>query len=215
MSYKCMKKTLLFVCTLLMSSTSWAASFENAKDAVTNMGVGWNLGNTLDANDASKTWKTTAEHETCWGQPVTKPELIKMMKEAGFGTIRVPVTWYQERDKDGKGNAAWMKRVHEVVDYVIDNGMYCILNVHHDTGAESNHWLIATVDNYNKTKERYENLWTQIANEFKDYDEHLLFEAYNEMLDAKNTWNEPADKTDGYNALNSYAKSFVTTVRAT
>ena len=137
------------------------------------------------------------------------------MADAGFKTIRVPVTWFQEMDKDGKVNAAWMKRVHEVVDYVIDNGMYCILNVHHDTGAESNHWLIATVDNYNKTKERYENLWTQIANEFKDYDEHLLFEAYNEMLDAKNTWNEPADKTDGYNAINSYAKSFVTAVRAT
>ena len=213
-----MKKTLLFVCTLLMSSTSWAASFENAKDAVTNMGVGWNLGNTLDANDASKTWKTTAEHETCWGQPVTKPELIKMMKEAGFGTIRVPVTWYQEMDANGKVNDAWMKRVKEVVDYVIDNDMYCILNVHHDTGADSNtfkSWLKASGNSFKANQEKYEYLWKQIAETFKDYDQKLIFEAYNEMLDEKSTWNEPVNKTDGYKAINDYAKSFVTTVRNT
>ena len=189
-----------------------AADFETAKDAVKNMGVGWNLGNTLDANDGTKTWKTTAEHETCWGQPVTKPELLKMMKEAGFGAIRVPVTWYQEMDKDGKVNAAWMKRVKEVVDYVIDNGMYCLLNVHHDTGADGGtfkSWIKASGANYTQNKEKYEGLWKQIAETFKDYDQHLLFEAYNEMLDEKNTWNEPVDKQDGYKAINDYAKSFI------
>jgi hypothetical protein len=195
-----------------------AADFESAKDAVKNMGVGWNLGNTLDAHDATRTWTTTAEHETCWDQPVTKPELLKMMKEAGFGAIRVPVTWFQEMDADGKVNDAWMKRVKEVVDYVIDNGMYCILNVHHDTGADNEifkSWLKASTSGYNASKAKYESLWKQIAETFKDYDQHLLFEGYNEMLDEKNTWNEPADKTDGYQAINSYAKSFVTTVRAT
>ena len=213
-----MKKTLLFVCSLLISMSTNAADFESAKDAVKNMGVGWNLGNTLDAHDATRTWTTTAEHETCWDQPVTKPELLKMMKEAGFGAIRVPVTWFQEMDADGKVNDAWMKRVKEVVDYVIDNGMYCILNVHHDTGADNEifkSWLKASTSGYNASKAKYEGLWKQIAETFKDYDQHLLFEGYNEMLDEKNTWNEPADKTDGYQAINSYAKSFVTTVRAT
>lgn len=211
----CMKKTLLFVCGLLMCMSTQAGDFEKAKDAVTNMGVGWNLGNTLDANDASKTWTTTEQHETCWGQPVTKPELMKMMKEAGFNTIRVPVTWYQEMDANGKVNEAWMKRVKEVVDYVIDNGMYCILNVHHDTGDGSTHWLHASSTNYDKNHAKFEGLWKQIAEEFKDYDEHLLFEAYNEMLDDNNTWNEPKNKTDGYKAINDYANSFVTTVRNT
>ena len=213
-----MKKALLFVCSLLISMSTNAADFESAKDAVKNMGVGWNLGNTLDAHDATRTWTTTAEHETCWDQPVTKPELLKMMKEAGFGAIRVPVTWFQEMDADGKVNDAWMKRVKEVVDYVIDNGMYCILNVHHDTGADNEifkSWLKASTSGYNASKAKYEGLWKQIAETFKDYDQHLLFEGYNEMLDEKNTWNEPADKTDGYQAINSYAKSFVTTVRAT
>ena len=213
-----MKKILLFVCSLLISMSANAADFESAKDAVKNMGLGWNLGNTLDANDATKTWKTTQEHETCWGQPVTTPELLKMMKEAGFGAIRVPVTWYQEMDANGKVNDAWMKRVKEVVDYVIDNGMYCLLNVHHDTGADGGtfkSWIKASGANYTANKAKYEGLWKQIAETFKDYDQHLLFEAYNEMLDEKNTWNEPVDKTDGYKAINDYAKSFVTVVRAT
>ena len=196
-----MKKTLLFVCSLLISLSTNAADFESAKDAVKN-----------------KTWKTTEEHETCWGQPVTTPELLKMMKEAGFGAIRVPVTWYQEMDANGKVNDAWMKRVKEVVDYVIDNGMYCLLNVHHDTGADGGtfkSWIKASSANYTANKDKYEGLWKQIAETFKDYDQHLLFEAYNEMLDEKNTWNEPVDKTDGYKAINDYAKSFVTVVRAT
>ena len=77
-----MKKrfTLILGLLMMLSTQVQAADFENAKDAVKNMGVGWNLGNTLDANDGSKTWTTTAQHETCWGQPVTKPELMKMMK---------------------------------------------------------------------------------------------------------------------------------------
>ena len=213
-----MKKSLLFVCSLLVSMNMCAADFESATDAVKNMGLGWNLGNTLDAHDGTKTWKTTEEHETCWGQPVTKPELLKMMKEAGFGAIRVPVTWYQEMDADGKVNDAWMKRVKEVVDYVINNGMYCLLNVHHDTGADGGSfksWIKASGNNYKANKDKYEGLWKQIAEAFKDYDQHLLFEAYNEMLDEKNTWNDPANKTDGYQAINDYAKSFVTVVRAT
>ena len=204
---------------LLMGSFhAEAADFEMAKDAVKNMGLGWNLGNTLDANDATKTWKTTAEHETCWGQPVTKPELIKMMKEAGFGAIRVPVTWYQEIDSEGKINDAWMKRVKEVVDYVINEGLYCIINVHHDTGADDGDfksWIKADGTNYTQNKAKFEYIWKQIAETFKDYDQHLLFEGYNEMLDAKNTWNEPINKTDGYKAINDYAKSFVTIVRGT
>ena len=35
-----------------------------------------------------------------------KPELFKMMKEAGFGAIRVPVTWFNHMDKDGNVDKA-------------------------------------------------------------------------------------------------------------
>ena len=224
--------TLLLMCGMHLQ----AQEFETATQAVKNMGVGWNLGNTLEANsqtyhDFTKDnyWgQQGLESETCWGQSKAKPELIKMMKDAGFGAIRVPVTWYNHMDKDGKVNAEWMKRVHEVVDYVINQGLYCIVNVHHDTGADDDSfksWIKADEANYTQNKARYENLWKQIAEEFKDYDEHLLFESYNEMLDKLSSWcfasyaakgqYDATVATSAYNAINSYAQSFVTTVRNT
>ena len=195
--------------------------FESATEAVGNMKIGWNLGNTLDAfSDATQ---HSLNSETCWGQPKTKAELFPMFKDAGFGAIRVPVTWNNHMDNNGKVDAAWMARVKEVVDYVINAGLYCILNVHHDTGT--NAWIVADMDNYNANKNKFEYLWQQIATEFRDYDHHLLFEGYNEMLDANNSWSYASSKnagsydataaTSAYNAVNSYAQNFVSTVRTT
>ena len=209
-----------------VAADTGADSFEKAPQAVDNMKIGWNLGNTLDAFNDDTMNKLTSE--TCWSQPKTKAELFPMFKDAGFGAIRVPVTWFNHMDTDGKVDKAWMKRVHEVVDYVINAGLYCILNVHHDTGADSEghtSWLKADMDIYNNVKEKYEYLWQQIATEFRDYDEHLLFEGYNEMLDADNSWSYASSKNTGsydataasaaYSAINSYAQSFVNAVRAT
>jgi aryl-phospho-beta-D-glucosidase BglC (GH1 family) len=212
----------------LSASILQAQSFESATDAVKNMGVGWNLGNTLDATKWGQAqgwnWPSVTAHENEWGQPTTKPELLKMMKEAGFGAIRVPVTWFQEMDSNGKVKAEWMKRVHEVVDYVINNGMYCILNVHHDTGEGKDHWLYANTTCYNKVKDTYQYLWQQIAAEFKNYDQKLLFESYNEMLDKYGSWNyamsnrtggyDETEAKDAYNAINQFAQLFVNTVRS-
>ncbi len=210
-----------------------ADTFENAESAVTNMRVGWNLGNSLDSNsgDTSNMWiewwtdGTPKDYETAWGQPQTTQELIEMFKDAGFGVIRVPVTWYPHIDDEGNIDSEWMERVHEVVDYVIDEGLYCILDVHHDTGSSNTHWLIADTDTYSSTKTKFESLWKNIATEFKDYDEHLLFEGYNEMLDIYNSWcfasfasSSYYDSTvakDAYEAINSYAQSFVDAVRST
>ena len=215
------------------------AGWENAAMAVRNMGVGWNLGNTLDANsgDVDNMWieafssRTPSDYETMWGQPVTTRALIHMFKEAGFGAIRVPVTWYPHTGtvtvtvSDNKGHwdmstwegydvdPAWMARVKEIVDYVLDEGMYCILNVHHDTGTASTGWLRADRQVYESVRERYCSLWTQIATEFKSYGEKLVFESFNEMLDAKGTWNYSSSAADG--VINSFNADFVATVRAT
>ena len=217
--------TIVFSMLLLTSVQAGAQDFETATDAVKNMGLGWNLGNTLEANSQTVTDVTNVsywgqqglESETCWGQYETKAELLKMMKDAGFGAIRVPVTWYNHMDKDGNVNAEWMARVKEVVDYVINQGMYCILNVHHDTGADGDgfkSWIKADATNYTTNKARYEKLWTQIAEAFKSYDQKLLFEGYNEMLDANSQWNFAKTST-AYDAINNYANSFVSAVRAT
>ena len=195
-----------------------ADGHETATQAVANMGPGWNLGNTLDAWGSYLGYgQSTDKYETCWGQPVADAHLMKALKTKGFGAIRVPVTWFQNMDDNGQVREAWMKRVEEVVNYVLDQGMYCILNVHHDTGAGSQAWLKADNDTYSAVQQRYQSLWTQIANHFKDYSEKLLFEGYNEMLagtDPNAQWTEPKS-TASYDAINKFAKLFVETVRAT
>ena len=230
-------KRLLTISMIAASvATMQAQSFETAQEAVTNMGVGWNLGNTLEAHakkpnpDIDSYWgQEGLESENDWGQPNTKPEVFKMMKEAGFGAIRIPVTWYNHMDKDGNVNAEWMARVKQVVDYALAQDLYCIINVHHDTGADEagKHvsWIKAEGANYEKNKSKFEKLWLQIATEFKDYDQKLLFESYNEMLDKYSSWNyATSNKSGGYNeteamdaykAINDYAQSFVNVVRGT
>lgn len=232
-----MKHILLSLAAACFAMGVQAQTIETANEAVKNMGVGWNLGNTLEANGQTVTSDVTndaywgcqgLDSETYWGQKTTRKELFTMMKEAGFGAIRVPVTWYNHMDKTGKVDAAWMARVHQVVDWVLDAGLYCIINVHHDTGADGGNfksWLKADMTTYNNQKTRYENLWRQISEEFKAYDQRLLFESYNEMLDIKSSWcfasfnttakYDAAIATSAYDAINHYAQSFVSTVRAT
>lgn len=213
--------------------------WENAATAVVNMGLGWNLGNTLESNsgDVDNMWieafssRTPTDYETAWGQPVATRELIHMFREEGFNTIRVPVTWYPHMGtinvtvSDNRGhwnmstwtgyaiNSAWMARVKEVVGYVLDEGMYCVLNVHHDTGAASTGWLRADAGLYNNYKERFVELWRQIATEFKDYGPRLVFESFNEMLDKNGTWN--SSTAEAHETINKYNADFVATVRAT
>lgn len=199
--------------------------FETSYEAVANMGVGWNLGNTLESvwvgDTDGRDWR---RWETGWGQVVTKPELLTMMRDAGFGAIRVPVSWGVHMDAEGKVYDEWMNRVQEVVDYVINAGLYCIINVHHDTGADKDlAWLVASPEAYARNKSIYEGLWRQIAERFRDYDQRLLFESFNEMLDEGRSWcfaslslgyDETVAK-GAYDAINAYNQSFVDVVRAT
>ena len=192
---------------------------ESAVDAVKNMGIGTNFGNCTDvvAMWMNMNSNSVTDFEKAWGQePTTKP-MVDFLKKNGFNSVRIPVTWFQHMKADGTVDEAWMNRIQEIVDYVIDNGMYCILNVHHDTGADDKdvkHWIKADEANYKENNEKFEYLWTQIATRFKNYDHHLVFEGYNEMLDADNTWNAPKNASS-YVGLNGYAQSFVNAVRAT
>lgn len=202
-----------------MNNSNYAG--ESALQAVKNMGLGYNLGNSMDAVAMwlNMSNNSVNDFEKAWGQQPTTKAMMDFLKKNGFNAVRIPVTWFQHMKDDGTVDKAWMNRVQEIVDYVIDNGMYCILNVHHDTGADPDdksytHWIKADVDNYNANKEKFENLWTQIATRFQNYDQHLVFEGYNEMLDADNTWNAPKN-ANSYKGLNGYAQSFVNAVRAT
>ena len=199
--------------------------FETSFEAITNMGVGWNLGNTLEpvwtGDTDGRDWR---RWETGWGQSVTTQSLMNMMKNAGFGAIRVPVSWGVHMDAEGKVYEEWMNRVNEVVDYVLNAGMYCIINIHHDTGADEElAWLVASPEGYARERQKYESLWRQIALRFRDYGPQLLFESYNEMLDESRSWcfasyalGYDANAAAGaYQAINDYAQSFIDVVRST
>ena len=189
-----------------------------AAQQVAAMNVGWNLGNTLDSYGTWIDNVTPQAVETAWGNPQTTRAMIAAVRERGFNTIRIPVTWAQFTDNNGNVDPAWMSRVHEVVDWALDEGLYVILNVHHDTGEHGSDkvcWIIADTGTYSSVQSRFANLWTNIANEFKDYDNRLMFEGYNEMLDMNNSWNAPTTGNGAYDAVNSFAQLFVDTVRAT
>lgn len=187
-----------------------------AGEIVNDINVGWNLGNTLDSfgdwiYDYSS--GTPDDFETSWGNPVTAKAMIQDVKTAGFNAVRIPVTWSQHIDgeNDYSIDEAWMNRVQEVVDYVIDNDMYCILNVHHDVGGNS--WLKASDSNIAENGEKFQAVWKQIAHHFASYDSKLMFEGFNEILDESNNWGYPG--TSATNAVNTLNQMFVDTVRAT
>ena len=165
--------------------------------------VGWNLGNSLDATGSGMS------SETSWGNPKTTRELILKVKEAGFDAVRIPTTWYNHLDSDFNISEEWLARVQEVVDYAYDEGMYVILNVHHENWNDPYESTLPDV------KKKIKKLWTQIANRFESYGERLIFEGMNEPR-WKNTefeWN--GGNAEGRRVVNAYNECFVETVRAT
>ncbi|MDD2648629.1 MAG: glycoside hydrolase family 5 protein [Eubacteriales bacterium] len=216
-----MKKILAIICAVAIALSAAIIpafaeneGFEKAADAVKNMRVGWNLGNTLDSFGAwikQSTQSRPVDYETAWNNPVTTNEIIAMVKDAGFGAVRVPVTYSQHVDAEGNIETAWLDREEEIVNYVLNNGMYCIINMHHDTGTDG--WLHATKTGYDETAAKFAKMWKQIAERFSGYGDKLLFEGFNEILDENNEWNTP--KQDAYDIVNSLNQLFVDTVRAT
>lgn len=204
---------------------------ETAWEAAVNFGPAANLGNTLDAHSYSHRealagnsgwivkWGKkdaegkvlTSEWETAWGQPVTTAETADFVLAQGFTTIRIPVTWAEHIDENNQVDPRWMARVKEVVDLFYSRGVYVIINMHHDGGAEG--WIKASEASYSAYGPRYAAVWQQIAQTFADYDERLLFESVNEVLDEANRWNAPS--ADAAKWMNAWNALFVETVRAT
>lgn len=174
------------------------------------MGLGWNLGNQLEASSGG------LPSETCWGNPEITKELIDTVKVQGFKTVRIPVS-YLDMIGDGpdyKIDTDWLDRVQEVVDYVVNNDMFAIVNMHGDGYYTVDHsWLLCAEDDDKQTeiKDKYGKVWTQIADRFKDYDQHLIFESMNEEFN--NDYGKP--DANAYENINAYNQIFVDSVRAT
>ena len=178
----------------LLMSVSAKSKLPTAQHIATKMGVGWNLGNTLEAICG----------ENAWGAGHTSQQLIDSVKAAGFNTVRIPVSWFCHSDTvTSVIDKEWIARVKEVADYCIKDDMYVILNMHWDKG-----WLENRVNKANQgiVNKRQRAYWTQIANYFKAYDEHLLFAGTNEPN---------AHDSIQMSVLMTYHQTFVDAVRAT
>jgi len=198
----------LMVFCLFISGCSKKKESEAMKFAE-KMGNGINLGNSLDATGLKEYRKEAGdlEYETFWGNPVITREQIRAVKEAGFSTLRIPVSWEDHMDEAGRVSDVWMKRVDEVVHMALEEGLYVILNTHHEE------WLDLQTNQKDSTKEKFAILWQQIAEQFADCGEYLLFEACNEprLRNSEHEWDEGTK--EAREMLNELNQVFVDTVR--
>lgn len=177
----------------------------DAKAIAACMVAGWNLGNSLEAFKDS-----SLDCEVSWGNPPTTKAMIDSVAAAGFNAVRIPVRWYPHFKQNGRVEIEeiWMNRVKEVVDYCLDNNMYVILNTHHELWMENAPFYKDSATVCRMEKE----LWTQIANTFKEYDEHLLFAGTNEVHVANN-WSAPTQ--ENADVQNRFNQVFIDAVRST
>lgn len=179
------------------------------------MNNGWNLGNTLDAHSDSVTGLDT---ETCWGQPKTTEKMMKGLADSGITTVRIPTTWYNHMDNAFTVDSDWMARVKQVVEFALDNGLYVILNSHHDVVKASGYYP----DSAHKEQSLayISRLWEQIGLQFRNYDEHLIFETINEprLKDTDYEWGWDASNSSyitAQNIINEMNQAAVTAIRET
>jgi aryl-phospho-beta-D-glucosidase BglC (GH1 family) len=160
------------------------------------MNLGWNIGNTMEAQGG----------ETGWGNPQITEAYVKFVKAQGFNAIRIPCAWnWKHLDNEATAHIDenWLNRVKEVVGYCVDNDMYVLLNIHWDGGWLENNITKAKQDSVNA---RQKALWEQIATTMRDFDEHLMFASANEPN---------ADDVTEMSVLATYHQTFVNAVRST
>jgi len=167
---------------------------------------GINLGNTLDAVNTWTPMPFTTSQETVWGNPVANQAVFNGYAAAGFKSVRIPITWYQYADASDNIAPFWMARVKQVVDYARNAGLYVMINLHHEA------WADPSSANQAAANAKMNKFWTQIADEFKDYDNHLLFAGTNE-IHMPNVWWAPT--AENCTVQKGFNQEFVNAVRAT
>jgi endoglucanase len=111
-------KRILLAGTLLAFTSTWAADLPTAKVIAQEMGVGWNLGNTMELINV---------------QPVPSKALFDSVKAAGFKTVRIPAAWSMHANQTTHViDPSWMAQVKKVVDDAIASNLYVMLNIHWD-----------------------------------------------------------------------------------
>lgn len=191
---------------------------QSAFDITSQMVIGWNLGNSLDSTNDNLTMDSSPKKfAMAWGNPEPTKELIEAVKNGGFNTIRIPTTWYQHLYLDESTNtykidAKWLAYVKQFVDYAYDMDMFVILNVHHENWVNVAKF---TDETYNDASKKLNDIWSCLAETFKDYDQHLVFEGMNEPRETNNPSNSEWGDGDAnsWNYINRLNKVFVDAVR--
>jgi len=201
--YRSVKKLLpavILLIVLLLPSISFAADENTDFDIqkyVNNMQPGWNLGNTFDA---------VGTDETAWGNPRVTREFIEQIAAQGYKSIRIPVT-FDGRMGEGPGyaiDAKFLSGVDQVVKWSLEEDLYVMINIHHDSWI----WLAEGMEaSHEETLARYNSIWTQLAERFKDYSIELMFESINEPQ----FWDSKSENYEGY--LKELNTSFYQIVR--
>lgn len=186
-------------------------TFRKATEVAKDMYPGWNLGNTMEGNISGENFTNNVGlgGETAWQSTKTTQKVIDFVKSQGFKSVRIPCSWVCGHISNANSytiDAEWMARVKEIVDYCINAGLYVVLNDHYDGGWVEKSFGDLSDATIDKNSQVMKSIWTQIANAFQNYDEHLLFAGLNEP-DATNQ-----EQTD---ALVKYEQAFIDAVRAT
>jgi endoglucanase len=192
--------------------------------AVKDMGLGINIGNTMEAtivcdpgDSGCENWVNgMATLETSWGSPSITNAMIKGYADAGFKAVRIPVAWSNKMSGNNAGgnytiSAALIDRIEEIVNYVINNNMYAIVNIHWDGG-----WWKNFPPDSAECMKKYKRIWTQISERFKNHSGYLVFESLNEegvWDDVWNPYNNNGSKTRAYGLLNAINQEFTNLVR--
>ena len=167
---------LIIVTTLSLLITYLSINIKKTPIEMVNaMGIGLNLANTFDSYIIGRKIKTPLEQITLFGNNIPTKKMITNIKKYGIKTIRLPVTWTNFIDESCNIDSEWMSIIKKVVQMIIKEKMYCILNLHHDT--DKGNWLGEETN----SKDKYVNLWKNIANEFKNYNDYLVFESLDDI----------------------------------
>lgn len=202
--------TILVLTAACMSSPEVPITELTPLEFVKAMGIGYNLGNTMDATGGTRGYKIE-NFEIAWGAPVTTKEIFEDLKERGFNTVRIPVAWSNLMGSNYEIHPGLMDRVEEIVNMVLDSGMFAIVNIHWDGG-----WITNFSSEYSETLKKYRRIWEQISNRFRNYDEHLIFEAMNEEGYFNDLWDRYSgggDKKLAFDLLKNINQTFVDIVR--
>ncbi len=202
-------------------------TWHDAAYIANHMNVGINLGNTMEAYEATNcatvgyTWipkvgkNKPEDYERCWGSVKITQSVIDGMRDAGFDTVRIPVFWGNMMENDGTWTISpeFMNRVREIVDYCMKDDLYAVINIHHfDEFIIRRHKL-------EDAQVIFENVWTQIASYFANYGEKLIFEGFNEYLGGSqfNKSGRLVDpsREDAFKMANTLNQTFVKAVRST